>query len=290
MAGEAEHHRGAHAGHGRYAGHPSADDGSHDGHGGRHGPAPVPRRSGGRAPLRLGSVPPVAYFAAAGVVMLVAVIVAAALVVLGDGGHKAAAPTAPPVAAGGPVPSAYSQAPSTPVFEPIGKRSADARPLTADEVFGTKTIVDADSKASLKLAASKIDAQCTAAVWGGGLAGQLQRAGCTQATRGVYTDKHFAAMVTIFNLADSSSADRLVAAADPKSGNGFALPLTTARPFGQAFSIARGLAMGHYAVITWVQRADGTGDEKDTGLLSLLVTAGRPGAVLLRAAGNGQAG
>ncbi len=36
--------------------------------------------------------------------------------------------------------------------------------------------------------------------------------------------------------------------------------------------------MGHYAVITWVQRAEGTGDERDAALLSLLVTAGRPNA------------
>jgi hypothetical protein len=46
--------------------------------------------------------------------------------------------------------------------------------------------------------------------------------------------------------------------------------------------------MGHYAVITWVQHADGTGDESDAALLSLLVTTGRPNAVLVRAAGQPQ--
>jgi hypothetical protein len=111
----------------------------------------------------------------------------------------------------------------------------------------------------------------------------LQRGGCTQASRGVYTDKNFAAMVTIFNLADVKSADAVVAAADPKSGNGFPLVPPGADPMGKAFSTARGVAMGHYAVITWVQHADGSGDEQDAALLSLLVTTGRPKAVLLRA-------
>jgi hypothetical protein len=78
----------------------------------------------------------------------------------------------------------------------------------------------------------------------------------------------------------------LPADADPRTGSGFPLVPPRSVPFGQAFSIARGVAMGHYAVITWVQRADGTGDERDGALLSLLVTTGRPGAVLLRATGS----
>lgn len=247
-------------------------------------------RPGRLAAMRLGSVPPIAYFAAAGVVVLVAVIIAVAVVVLGDGGHRAARPATPHAATVGPLPAAYSQAPSTSAFEPIGKRSADPRPLTAAEVFHTKTVTDADAGASLKLTGSKVDAQCDAAVWGDRIAGQLQRGGCTQATRGMYADKRFAAMVTIFNLADANAADRLVAAADPRSGNGFPLPLAGATPFGRGFSTSRGLAMGHYAVITWAQRTDGTGDETDAGLLSLLVTIGHPKALLVRAAGPGKSG
>jgi hypothetical protein len=248
------------------------------------------RRPGRRTARRLGPVPPVAYFAAAGVIVLVAVIITVSVVLLGDDGHRAAGPATPHAATDGPLPAAYSQAPSTSVFEPIGKRSADLRPLTAAEVFDTKTVTDADARASLKLTASKVDAQCDAAVWGDRIAGRLQRAGCTQATRGMYADKHFAAMVTIFNLADANAADRLVAAADPRSGNGFPLPLTGATPFGHGFSTSRGLAMGHYAVITWAQRTDGTGDETDAGLLSLLVAIGHPKALLVRAAAPGKSG
>jgi hypothetical protein len=97
-------------------------------------------------------------------------------------------------------------------------------------------------------------------------------------------------MVTIFNLADVKAADQLVTTIDPRSGNGFPLVPAGKAPFGQEFSTARGLAMGHYAVISWVRRADGTGDEQDTALLSLLVATGRPKAVLVRAAGPGRRG
>jgi hypothetical protein len=93
-------------------------------------------------------------------------------------------------------------------------------------------------------------------------------------------------MVAIFNLADSTAADKLVTAADPRTGNGFARSPSDEAGFSQGFSTARGVAMGHYAVITWVQRADGSGDESDAALLSLLVTTGRPDAVLIRATGT----
>jgi hypothetical protein len=229
----------------------------------------------------------VAFFAAAGVVVILAVVVAAAVLLLtkSGGGHGAAAPEVKDVQAEGPGASAYSQAASTAAFAAIADRSKDAKPLTAAEVFATKKISDTDAKATLKLTASKLDSHCTVAIWGTRLAGLLQQGGCTQTARATYSDKHFAAIVTIFNLADAEAADRVVASADPRSGNGFPLAPPRSPPFGQAFSTARGVAMGHYAVITWVQRADGTGDESDAALLSLLVTAGRPNAVLIRATG-----
>jgi hypothetical protein len=232
----------------------------------------------------------VAFFAAAGVIVVLAVVVAAAVLVFtrdGDG-HGPAAPEVKNVQAEGPGASAYSHAASTAAFAAIADRSKDAKPLTAAEVFATKKISDTDAKATLKLTASRLDGHCAVAVWGTRLAGLLQQGGCTQTVRATYSDKHFGAIVTIFNLADAEAADRVVAGADPRSGNGFPLAPPHSPPFGQAFSTARGVAMGHYAVITWVQHADGTGDESDAALLSLLVTVGRPNAVLVRAAGQPQ--
>jgi hypothetical protein len=46
--------------------------------------------------------------------------------------------------------------------------------------------------------------------------------------------------------------------------------------------------MGHYAVITWVRRADGSGSETDPKLVSLLVTIGPPPAIVDRVATKGQ--
>jgi hypothetical protein len=229
-------------------------------------------------------VPPVAFFAAAGALILIA-IVAAAAVLIGQHRHHQAGLSGPPAAGEGPAPSAYSKASSTSAFDEITTRVQDAKPLTKAETFSPKTITDADSKATLKLVRSSLDARCTTAIWGAQLAEVLQRGGCAQAARAAYTDKHFVAMVTIFNLVDVKAADAVVADADPKSGNGFPLALDGV-PLGQGFSTARGVAMGHYAVITWVQRVDGSGDEQDTDLLSLLVATGRPKAVLVRAIGD----
>jgi hypothetical protein len=220
------------------------------------------------------------------VVVLVVVVVAASVLVLGKdgGGGGAAAPQVKGVRSEGPGAAAYSQAASTEAFSAIANRSKDAKPLTSAEVFGTKKINDADAKATLKLTASHLDSHCTAAIWGARLAGVLQQGRCTQTARATYTDKKFGAIVTIFNLVNAQAADRVVASADPRLGGGFPLAPPGSPPFGQSFSTARGVAMGHYAVITWVQHADGTGDESDPALLSLLVTAGRPNAVLVRAA------
>jgi hypothetical protein len=207
----------------------------------------------------------------------------------GDDAHRPAA-AAPPqvkdVRADGPGASAYSQAASTPAFAAIAARSKDAKPLTAAEVFATKKLTDDEAKASLRLTASRLDSRCTAAVWGTHLAGRLKQGRCTQAMRAAYQDRHFDALVTIFNLVDDRAADQIVADAEPKSANGFPLAPPRSAAFDQGFSIARGVAMGHYAVITWVRRTDGSGNERDRALLSLLVTAGKPGAVLVRAAGR----
>jgi hypothetical protein len=245
------------------------------------------RRTSGQRRL-----PPVAYFVAAGVVVLVAVVAIAATAFLsGDGEHRSAGTSSARIVknvpGSGPVPTAYSQAASTPAFGAISAQSKDHAPLTSAEVFGDKKIDDADAKAGLRLTASKLDSRCTAAVWGPRLAGQLLQGRCTQVARAQYTDKHFAALVTIFNLADARGADQVVATADPRAANGFPLVPPGAAAMGQSFGTARGVAMGHYAVITWVQRTDGSGDESDPALLSLLVSTGRPNAVLVRAAGPG---
>lgn len=224
---------------------------------------------------------PVAYLVAAGVVALVAVLVAGVFFVLRHGGSGSSAGGVP---ASGPLPAQYSQVPSTDVFAPVNQRSADNTPLTLAQAFSSKTVSVVPAKATLRLSASKLDSTCASAVWGKSLSASLNRWGCSQAARGMYTDKNFTAMVTIFNLANVQDANALVGFITPKSNNGFPRPLSGS--FGQAFSTARGLAMGHYAQVTWVQRAGGTGNEQDTQMLSLLIKLGVSPAILSRVAGK----
>jgi hypothetical protein len=136
-----------------------------------------------------------------------------------------------------------------------------------------------------------VDTDCAQAIWGATAAAQLRSSGCTQAVRGIYADqkKGYAALFAIFNLAHSVDAGRFVHTIIPGTGAGFVRPLPEPAPlaaFGQGFGMARGAAMGHYAVVVWVQRLDGTGDAKDQSLISLLVTAGNAPAVYGRVAAH----
>lgn len=195
-------------------------------------------------------------------------------------------------AATGPSPASYSDAPSTAAFKGIEKRSSDARPLTTAEVFNraTKTFKDAEAKVTLELRGSKIDNSCAAAIWGKELLTELTKAGCTQAVRGIYSDdkQRYGAAITILNLAGVAEANAAAKRLSPDVGTGFVLPMPAEAPldrFGQqGFSVARGRALGHYVIVSWVQRLDGGGDEQDEKLLSLVVTAGEADGALLRRA------
>jgi len=236
--------------------------------------------------------------------VVVIVAVAGLIVVSGDDGRSAQGDPARGMgrpADSGSSPQSYSSSPSTDAYRGIEERAKDARPLTEAEVFPAsgRTLTVKEAGARLTLVGSRMDADCAQAVWGAAVAEELRRGGCTQAVRGMYADtrKGYALSVTIFNLTTSADSDRFVAALGRIHGGGFVRPLTdvpggvTASPFpeelsrfGQGFGAARGLAMGHYAVIAWAQRLDGTGDPTDEALLALLIEGGKASAVLGRAA------
>jgi hypothetical protein len=118
---------------------------------------------------------------------------------------------------------------------------------------------------------------------------ELGRGGCTQAARGIYSDTEtgYALAVAVFNLNASADADRFVEKLEHTIGAGFVLPLEAPDPlddFGRGFGMARGVAMGHFAVVSWAARLDGKGDATDETLLSLLIEGGTSPAVLGRAA------
>lgn len=240
-----------------------------------------PRAPGAAAGSRRPGAAPVMFFGAAA--LLVVGLVAAVVVVGLDGGER----SAPRSTVGRPdedgvVPSTYSSAPSTAAFGAIDRRTADAAPLTGEEVFParSRSLAGPAGKGKLTLRDQRLDADCAEAVWGVTVGEALREGGCTQAARGAYSGGGHGMTVAIFNMAGAEDANRLVTVLGQSGGGGFVKPLGD---FGQGFSMARGLAMGHYAVVGWVQRLDGKGDAQDEALLSLLVQSGDSKAVLARA-------
>ncbi|WP_433468664.1 hypothetical protein [Spirillospora sp. CA-128828] len=245
--------------------------------------------------VRRGGPGPKPYFAAAAV-LGVLVLLGLGAVVLLDGGDppKTAGATNANIgkpAGTGVSPTSYSSSPSSAAYAGIASRSADADPLTVGEEFPSSAakLSVLDGKVTVKLRAKRLDGDCAAAVWGTTVGEELGRGGCTQAARAIYSDTEngYALAVAVFNLAGSADADRFVAKLETTIGAGFVRPLEAPAPldgFGRGFGMARGLAMGHFAVVSWAQRLDGKGDEKDETLLSLLIEGGKAPAVLGRAA------
>ncbi|RFU37181.1 hypothetical protein DZF91_34255, partial [Actinomadura logoneensis] len=236
---------------------------------------------------------------AAGLALLLAVGVTALVVGTRDGrpasdrrgGSSGAAAPA------GVTPSTYSSSPSGRAYAGIEKRATDAAPLTEAEAFPSDaSTVQVSRKARLTLRGKELGGDCSAAVWGTETARSLRRAGCTQVARTLYADTShgYALSVTVFNLVDTPSANAVVDGLGQNGGGGFVRPLSSGAgdalaTFGQkGYGAARGVAMGHYAVVAWAQRLTGSGDAasaaKDETLLSVLIEGQKPPAVLDRAA------
>ncbi|GLW12236.1 hypothetical protein Misp01_73640 [Microtetraspora sp. NBRC 13810] len=160
---------------------------------------------------------------------------------------------------GKPRPEVYRAWTSPKLFAPIADRQADAEPLTAKEIFGAKTVKN--GKITLRLLDSQLDADCAAAVWGQGLIGELSKAGCTQAVRGVFlsSDRRYVAHYTMFNLGTAQAADSLVNALNVQYRGNWtqALPNPRAVFPVDGYSEGSGHAMGHYAGLVWLARVNG---------------------------------
>ncbi|GAA3445853.1 hypothetical protein [Planomonospora venezuelensis] len=218
------------------------------------------------------------------VIAAVAALTVFMLVVSGLGGGSVPERAETSAAGTQPRPGAYKGWVSSKVFAPIAQRTADPEPLALKDVFAEKTLKE--GRITLKLAGSKLDSGCAAAVWGPALADRLTQAGCTQALRGLYTsaDGRYVAQYTLFNLRDTASADALVTALTTMHRGGWALALdsgTAAFPAG-GHTEASGHAMGHYAGLVWIGRADGAEPDVKDDFVSLALTARRPEKAVFR--------
>ncbi|GAA2281322.1 hypothetical protein GCM10010149_27020 [Nonomuraea roseoviolacea subsp. roseoviolacea] len=158
------------------------------------------------------------------------------------------------------LPATYTAWSSPKLFAPVLDRAKDAKPLTDKEVFAQKTLTGG-KKLTLKLAARRIDADCSAAVWGEELRAKVADAGCNQAARGLYTssDGRYLGQYTLLNLRDGQAATDLVESLKLGYRGGWvqALPAGSAAFPRSGYSEGAGYALGHYVGLVWLGRIDG---------------------------------
>ncbi|WP_067795690.1 hypothetical protein [Actinomadura formosensis] len=186
--------------------------------------------------------------AAAAVVLIAA---AVAVVLLTGGGGEPAPKTA--------VPTAYTPDYLGEGFGQIASRSADGRAITEGEAFSAKNVKS--GQYAFTLAASKLAADCKSGTWGARLQGDLAKYGCSQLVRAAYVsaDKKHVGQFIVINLASEDGVKQILRDLDPATGAGWVVPLKApgVPAFGPGFSAAYAKTYGHYAVITWVERAGG---------------------------------
>ncbi|TDE25049.1 hypothetical protein [Actinomadura sp. 6K520] len=183
---------------------------------------------------------------------LVAVVVAVVAVLMFTGGDEA--PADKPL-----VPTAYTPDFNGEGFQQIADRSADTREITEGEAASAKDLQS--GKYSFKLAGSELTADCKAATWGARLHGDLDKFGCTQIVRSAYVsgDKKHVGQFIVINMKNVDGVSQILRDLQAETGAGWVKPLNAkgVPAFGSGFSAAYAKTYGHYAVITWVERAGG---------------------------------
>jgi hypothetical protein len=260
---------------------------------GGYPPPPVPGWQGPEmlppgAPMGPPPMPPPPKKSSGGIVALVVaiafVVVAGALggayYLAASGGDDDNSPTAspsaarssgtnPPVAAGTPnKPANYNAMKSWSLWDSLNTASQDNKPLTLEEVFSdeeAKAYKDSSDNTVFNVQApGRLDTDCASTVSGPALQTALQGYGCTQVVRAAYVseDQKWVGQIAIFNLKDVTSANAFLDDLDPKSGKGFFVPVTGPSPidkFGKtAATGAQSGAYGHFVVVGWAGRVDGT--------------------------------
>ncbi|MFD0687105.1 hypothetical protein [Actinomadura fibrosa] len=221
----------------------------------------APRTGAGRdfwpaddQPARKRPSPKLLYGAVAAVVVVVIAVVAAVVLSGGGGDEKKAANK-------NVLPTAYTPDFSGEGFSRLATRTADPRPITEGEALSGDAKTLTSAKYTLNLAASNLTGDCKSVTWGARLQGDLQKYGCSQILRGAYVsgDKKFVGQFIVVNLATEEGVKQIQRDLDRATGAGWIEPLNPpgVPAFGSGFSAAYAKTYGHYAVITWVERAGG---------------------------------
>lgn len=211
--------------------------------------------------------------AVAAVVLVVAAAVAWFVLGSGDGDKGAASPTS------GHVPDAYvPQSPGQNAGK-VASRKTDIRPFTEGELFDAMKQVKYRSY-TFELKGAEVTDDCASAVWGQLLVETLERGDCTQAARGAYLSKDGkgAGIFAAFNMADQRAAQQVLNALDPELKGGFVrpLPIDGVTDFGSGFTAAYTQAIGHYVIMSWVGRSDGSPPEAMNELIDTSLAVQKP--------------
>jgi hypothetical protein len=209
-------------------------------------------------------------------VVLVVVIAVIVVVVLRSGGDD----TKGAPAGDHPVPTTYVPTNADPGTAKLDLRSADQRPLTEGEVFGDVKSVNYRSY-TFNLAGAAVSSDCGAGTWGARLQTDLRRYGCTQLARGAYlsTDNQYVGQFFALNLDRAEGAQQILRDLDKETGAGFLdpLPARGVQNFGGGFSAAYAEPLGHYVVMSWVQRKGGVRPASLNQMIDASLAIGKAG-------------
>lgn len=183
---------------------------------------------------------------------LVAVVTAVVAVLVFTGGDEA--PAEGPV-----LPSAYTPDYNGEGFQEIAARSADSRAITEGEASTAKSLESGSY--SFTLARSELTEDCKSVTWGARLQDDLAKYGCGQIVRSAYVsgDKKHVGQFIVINMKSADGVKQILRDLQRETGAGWVKPLNPpgVPAFGSGFSAAYAKTYGHYAVITWVERAGG---------------------------------
>ncbi len=209
-------------------------------------------------------------------VALVVVIAVVVVVVLRSGGGD----TEEAPAGDHPLPTTYVPTNADPGTNKLNLRGADQRPLTEGEVFGDVKTVSYRTF-TFNLAGAAISSDCGAGIWGQRLQADLRQYGCTQLARGAYlsADKQYVGQFFALNLDRAEGAQQIVRDLDTQTGAGFVNPLPAAgvQNFGGGFSAAYAEPLGHYVIMSWVQRKGGVRPASLNQMIDASLAIGKAG-------------
>jgi hypothetical protein len=209
-------------------------------------------------------------------VTLVVVIAAVVVFVLRSGEDE----TVGAPAGDRPIPTTYVGTGADPGTTKLNLRSTDQRPLTEGEVFGDVGTVTY-RKFTFTLVGKAVSSDCRTATWGQRLQADLQRYGCNQLARGAFVsaDKKYVGQFFALNLDRSEGAQQIVRDLDNAVGAGFLSPLPApgVDNFGGGFSAAYAEPLGHYVIMSWVQRKGGVRPGSLNEMIDASLAIGRAG-------------